>query len=1268
MIAFIDLQPPKKKLSKKEKARLEAEQAELLRIEMEKEKLKKLEEARQRRKIEREQAKHRLQMEIQENKQRRAQLKNSMAFFNHVHQTIDGIKRVAKDEVDWEKFMRCNGLPNANSPSDLRKYIHQWKMDVERRNRESRNWLLKTNERTLLTQDFTVPDLTKATLRKQQGNLGDVYAQRVKEILGILQELNEALNDKTNAQHTLADLGKLKTEIRILLKEYLDDFTYKTMSHVERDMEIDRPGVSKHIYDSEVFKSFIWTFSKDAQISLSAKPRIGEQNLHNEIEFPLMKMLLSLPPSVILYSSALRGLWLNYDHLSDYCPSFNLKKPRSPHINMLHQTKKEWRKRKEILQNMLDECSKEIPLHELEQYEQEASNQKSREKNLDVDKLYLEYEDELNKLRRKAIGPESFGLLDTDVNLRKYRIIGGVYCLDYLETPQQDKQLNARSFIRTILAPNKLCQKVYYQTYKPPPPPLPGVRRLPEEIEAEMRMVEAALDKLALVTVDLPDSVIWFEPPIACRWETQMETLEADLTEGPKPISNSNNTTEATPISTTTNASPLKSLSPRFPLSKLRKKSSQKSGAVTNLPVREINDFDMFDIPSDIDIYGLVKDFIVPRIPQGFCVRFDTQRLKQLQQQQRKQRKHNKRWKQPRRLLYLAKPKNVIFTPIPLASQQSPTRTASTSSSSLDNNLTDEKMVVVVVEETPPAIAASANATTSMPLEMLLLQRSRITEDFLDLDEPREFFPSVQFEKVLKIKSSPPTAIVPMAGEDVDKQIVAETLDLKKHRPSDTSSKEGRTGKSVSRNSSKGSLASDKSSQSKRSIKTAGSEGISRRSSSESQSGSSQASEGKAMEGGETQSSPKTVPGGAAAADAAGLVYYSGISFIRDSDVMPEGASAGDGNQADEEEEVLLDDESSSDDEYDDDYDEEDYDEYLLYDTMNTNGTGGGGVGTAGLNDPTLTTDDNLTYRSDASGTSAGGKDGELQDFLKKHTTQSNNGSLADGKKSKLSNAAAAFTEGKWSTRDVHDTKFNEDKLSIQFRTGRLGIFGFALNRYSNMPYQTWEIKPDLKNPGTILFSFTASLVSLDITITSEGYCVNNFQGGSTTAINEMIGRTLSLEAIKEILISSAVDIFPDEDAFCYTEGSCEKNYVMEMHLYACMSTLALSHNFSWSRWNLLAGSRTAVLLIRELIEGKKVPNHSTLLVTPLKTAIIDCTEVSASFNSLGITGMEYYADLYQLAQVHAQPCSLEKQRTMDPMLRDNVATILMAIRPLSFC
>lgn len=50
---------------------------------------------------------------------------------------------------------------------------------------------------------------------------------------------------------------------------------------------------------------------------------------------------------------------------------------------------------------------------------------------------------------------------------------------------------------------------------------------------------------------------------------------------------------------------------------------------------------------------------------------------------------------------------------------------------------------------------------------------------------------------------------------------------------------------------------------------------------------------------------------------------------------------------------------------------------------------------------------------------------------------------------------------GRWSSRDVHDVKFNEDKLSIQFKIGRLGAFGLAINWYSNLPFQTWELRPD---------------------------------------------------------------------------------------------------------------------------------------------------------------------------------------------------------------
>ncbi|XP_050328523.1 dynein axonemal intermediate chain 7 [Bactrocera neohumeralis] len=1296
--------PPKKKLSKKEKARLEAEQAELLRIEMEKERQRKLEEERQRRQIEFEQAKRRQKEEIQENKRRRAQLRNSMSFFKEVREVTTGIKALEQEERDWERFMRCNGLPNANSPSDLRRYIHQWRSDMERRERASRNWLLNTNERTLLTQDLDAPDLSRKSLRQRQGNAGDVYAQRIREVLGILAELDEALLDKKKPPHIIADLICLKMEIRVLLSEHLDEFTYKTMSHIDRDMESDRPGVFTHIYVSDVFKSHIWTFSKDAQISVNPKGRIGEQVTSNDIEFPALTLQIALPISVELQSSAMRGLWLDYDHFSDYCDSFKAKRALPEHINMLRYTKREWIKRKDILQNMLEDCTKDSPLSTGAADQDSSSIIAKRERSFDVDKIYAEYEEELSKARRRAIGPESYRLTETDVNLRKYRIIGGVYRIDYLETPQQDKRLNERSFIRTIITPDHLSHKIFYENYKPPPPPQPGVRRLPEEIEAEMRMVEAALDKLALVSLDLPDSVIWFEPPIVCRWETNFETLESNLTDGAKPpLGNAVNTTatptEATPLSTTTNASPLKG-SPRFP-AKLRKRSSQKSTIETEYlstvaAVREVTDFDLFNIPRGIDIYGLLQDFVVPRLPPGFCLRWE--KSAPVLSSKRRQREGP-----AQRLIMLARHRSV---------------------NRADEAANDSK-----------ALTRTSGGRKST----LQVRQEYITNEFLDWDEPRELFPEMEIKKLIKFKeNTSDKRSFGLRSEELKQNQAANGVNqdkLQEHantkngvetkrvslngvcarNGTTTGNGNGKTnGHSNGANNKEPVLPSAKTGNGQANGNGgAVSDNSSRRSSNETAETASQKMEvvavrktymfSKLLEDldqlAELQlplqtdalkriSANLTSPpanGSAELRDAAtgdtaaangqeaerlaeamqpAFNYYPGFSFLRDLDAKN---GVGDNNKdetaelADDEDE----DEESSTDEYDDEdaYDGDGWDDEALLENFEASARKDASPSAvANLN--SLLNGDAKTLGS-INGAGGGTASGGLQQMLAKHRQSESDSS--DGKKCKSSNLIA-LTQGKWSTRDVHDTKFNEEKLSLQFRTGRLGIFGLAMNRYSNMPYQTWEIKPDFKSPGTIFFSFTASIISLDMNITSAGYCVNNFQGGSTPAINDMLGKTLSLAELKSILIAAAVDIFPEPDTFCYTEGTCEKNFVMEMHLYACISTLVQSHNFSWSRWNLLAGSRTIVLLMRELIEGKKVPYHSTLLVTPLKTAIIDCTEVSPSFNSAGITGMEYYADLYQLSQVYALPSSLEKQRNMDPMLRENVARILMAIRPLSFC
>lgn len=81
--------------------------------------------------------------------------------------------------------MRCNGLPNAYDPADLRRYMHMWQMEKDSCNQIERNWLLETNERSVLTQDQSILNLTRQHLKEQQLNLGDIYSKRVVEVLGV---------------------------------------------------------------------------------------------------------------------------------------------------------------------------------------------------------------------------------------------------------------------------------------------------------------------------------------------------------------------------------------------------------------------------------------------------------------------------------------------------------------------------------------------------------------------------------------------------------------------------------------------------------------------------------------------------------------------------------------------------------------------------------------------------------------------------------------------------------------------------------------------------------------------------------------------------------------------------------------------------------------------------------------------------------------------------------------------------------------------------
>lgn len=171
------------------------------------------------------------------------------------------------------------------------------------------------------------------------------------------------------------------------------------------------------------------------------------------IEFPMIQMSLLLPSTVRCSNSAVRGLWVNYDHLSDYCFSTQFKYDDSDRKKLTLQktTKREWKKRKELLQKALHQIFNEKP-------DENAEGDSSQPRQIDVDKMYTAYEDELNALERKKMGPESLNLGEFEVNLRRNKTVGGVFQIEYLEQPLQDHRSDVGGLLRT----RKLIANVYF--------------------------------------------------------------------------------------------------------------------------------------------------------------------------------------------------------------------------------------------------------------------------------------------------------------------------------------------------------------------------------------------------------------------------------------------------------------------------------------------------------------------------------------------------------------------------------------------------------------------------------------------------------------------------------------------------------------------------------------------------------------------------------------------------------------------------------------
>lgn len=94
-----------------------------------------------------------------------------------------------------------------------------------------------------------------------------------------------------------------------------------------------------------------------------------------------------------------------------------------------------------------------------------------------------------------------------------------------------------------------------------------------------------------------------------------------------------------------------------------------------------------------------------------------------------------------------------------------------------------------------------------------------------------------------------------------------------------------------------------------------------------------------------------------------------------------------------------------------------------------------------------------------------------------------------------------------------------------------------------------------IHRPGSIFFSLTAAVISIDITITQKGIILNSFQGGTSSLLQDTSDKIMSFDELKHLLFRAGVNLFPDEDAFCYCDGECTnsmKLFELKFNILTC--------------------------------------------------------------------------------------------------------------------
>ncbi|XP_053670950.1 uncharacterized protein LOC128721241 [Anopheles nili] len=1098
-------------------------------------------------------------LELREYKQRRVLLMETGKFFRRLEKAASDDRRQRASRKEWTDFLSCRKSPSPTSPPEMRECLFRWAFQQEAQEKSSVSWTLAADERSAMTQNPSRKRITRKDLREAFRNIGGIYFPTIREALAVL----EAIQDNTGHVQPEAktkEVTLVQDEIRKFISDSLDKMTRHITSNIVRDMETLNPVMGDFQFQvSDVLAMYLWTFRP---VPLPPNPSGAIETIH----VAPLNLVLHRPTALELKDCFFRGLWMDFDHYSHMDPTKVLP-ALEPFPELMVAQETEWNERQEVRRKRLTTLRQQRVDYENEQRRKQAeaealeaqkkqpgqgsgkdtqSKQPAKkaadkkrksakqapafepepavitdETEVDIDAEFEHQECDGFWQSLASVAPSSRPLRPGYVNLREYSIVGGVYKLVCFDELPQPVEHGFHLIVSTEPVGLRLTEK-------------------------EFRAFED--DELIKIELQLPAHCHWWEEPTVCCWEPWEESEQ------------------------------FIQLQPEVQQFHLcyDELEAHKATLLFAAPERRIDmagevktmsDFSLQDIPTEVRLYYLIRQHVLPRVPERYRFRAELNRLyctlkERAERRRARDREQLKRdgmlQKYDRFLNASHQPRggpsiqlSEMRHPIDADKGMEDNSDAEQRRSSEDNAAKqpemDEKLPQFSLAQPDgprylhppvplcPALVVgqsdgSNTSITEMGPEMEALVQRMVADDTMLVDDSDEqlcklFSTFMDLLEYLREKEKPKFEEPP--PQEVEVQPIARQSRVQQPR--------------------------------QRLV--------------------------------EVRTTKK---------------YPLGLGPRVGSQPRLESARSSQDRKKRKQKKSL-----------------------------------------------------------DITGSAA------TEQLVSQHQD------VPSEPEPKEALSLIEHEPGRWSTKPIRRQSYDPDQRLVTFYTDRLGTYALAARKYCNIPFLHWDVRRHGRVANlTTTVTLSTRALRMVFYVTMEGYRVELYDQRDPNlppAIMPTEG-AFSLMELEKSLHRANVHVFPEVDTCFYVPDTVPKHQPMEAHSLQCLALFCLTHNFQSCLWNRYANRRTALVLSRELIEGRNEPEFTTALVTPLKAQFVEVEELcSSSLEEVLLAfhprpeEQSYNADWYGLLKDGLEEPSRKVLAKTPPVLQWHVGQLLQRLQLLSY-